>query len=159
MSTVFKFGAAVDIAAAWILVEPILSAKKRGDLLTHAEILAVSGAVEVRRLAPRIRRYFAGQRGIHLRPVAGVGWTICTAGDQVTERTEHRRKRAHYEKRQELHAATTAPDSELTPEERRHKDLHVRAASAALTADRVISKERRLILGVPPERPRLSPVK
>jgi hypothetical protein len=156
-STAYKIGPSIDIAAAWLYVEPILAAKQRGQDLTRSEIARVTEpTVSVRRLEHRIHQFFRRQ-GIHLRPLVGIGWHICTAGEQAVERTEHRRRRARFEQRMELHAAMTAPDTQLTAEERRHKELHIRAASTAIAADKLVSHERKAILGAPESRPRLVP--
>lgn len=135
---------------------PLLETKKRGDMITYAEIDATTGQKnESVRYVGFIKRWFQRNRGILLLPVVKVGYRCIAAAEHI-DVGHSRAKRARRELRKEATAYALTPTAELTPEKLRELDHLQRSAAikiAGVEAQDQTTKQ--LFGGRPPPLPRL----
>jgi hypothetical protein len=137
------------------LIEGVLSTKSRGDLITYAECDAVLGEKQTRTFRTRIHSWFR-QRGLGLVAVAGVGYKVATAAEQVfTIARGHQRKKLSQSRRAIFHLRH-APDAELDQADRvRRQRLLEREASALLQTEDDERNAKQLQGQMPEALPRL----
>jgi len=148
-----------ELDAAWVKVEKMLATKKRGDDVTHAEIARAAAPLTTpRRLDGRVRTYIGKHFGDAIA-IVGQGWRIPTDAESVDVCEPARRRRARKQARKALRAVTLADPTKLTPEQQRRRDVTMRHHAGQLQTADVLQHEIKQILGAPPARPRLNPVK
>lgn len=141
----------------WLRLRPLLESKKRGEIISTAEVLERTGD-EHGCWRGRVIRFMRA-RGMEIEWRANEnGWRVLTDSEQI-DRSSHHGRVSRRAKARELRAAGTTDPQRLSETERRVRDHTVTHAQRQLADMEVSARETRRILGAPDAQPRLKAVK